>query len=151
MAASPGCRNPPTDTYHRRMPAGTACGNPRRMSSTGEEACSERLQTRGKVGIRSAAEHHPGTLRSSSSSQTSASESLGARQSPRGESDPPEPTLGPLGTAERLNWLVWKKRKRKTRSHFLIVARSYCRRADSGKPGGQSPRVRSDQAWWARK
>ena len=45
-----------------------------------------------------------------SASQTSASESLGARQSPRGESEPPEPTLGALGTQERLNWLVLKKR-----------------------------------------
>ncbi|MEZ4610643.1 MAG: hypothetical protein R2838_10425 [Caldilineaceae bacterium] len=45
-----------------------------------------------------------------SSSQTVASESLGARQSPRGESEPPDPTLGPLGSAERLNWLIWKKR-----------------------------------------
>jgi hypothetical protein len=44
------------------------------------------------------------------SSHTAASLSLGARQSPRGESDPPEPTLGPLGTQERLNWLVWKNR-----------------------------------------
>ena len=52
----------------------------------------------------------PGTLFSSSSSHTSAVESLGARQSPRGDSEPPEPTLGALGMAERLNWLVWKKR-----------------------------------------
>ena len=29
----------------------------------------------------------------------------GARQSPRGDSDPPWDTLGPLGSAERLNWL----------------------------------------------
>ena len=26
------------------------------------------------------------------------------------DSEPPEPTLGPLGTAERLNWLILKKR-----------------------------------------
>ena len=45
----------------------------------------------------------PGTLRSSSSSQGWAEESLGARQSPRGDKDPPEPTLGPFGMAERLN------------------------------------------------
>jgi len=42
-------------------------------------------------------------MRSTSSSQTVASESLGARQSPRGESDPPEPTLGAFGMHERLN------------------------------------------------
>ncbi len=53
---------------------------------------------------------YPGTFLSSSFVQTSASESLGARQSPRGESEPPEPTFGPLGIAERLNWLVLKKR-----------------------------------------
>jgi len=46
------------------------------------------------------------------SSHAAASPSLGARQSPRGESDPPEPTLGPLGMQERLNWLVWKNRWR---------------------------------------
>ena len=28
--------------------------------------------------------------------------------SPRGERDPPDPTFGPLGIAERLNWLIWK-------------------------------------------
>ena len=44
-----------------------------------------------------------GTCRRSSSSQTIAVASLGARQSPRGESDPPDPTFGPFGTAERLN------------------------------------------------
>ena len=32
--------------------------------------------------------------------------SLGARQSPRGESEPPEPTLGAFGIAVRLNWLM---------------------------------------------
>lgn len=52
----------------------------------------------------------PGTLRSSSSIHTSAVESLGARQSPRGDREPPEPTFGALGIAERLNWLVWKNR-----------------------------------------
>src|SRR5688572_24714443 len=56
---------------------------------------------------------------------TSAFPSEGARQSPRGESEPPEPTLGELGTALRLNWLVWKKRLRNTPSHFLISARLY--------------------------
>src|SRR3954471_19589531 len=50
--------------------------------------------------------HSPsGTCRRSSSSQTAAVASLGARQSPRGESDPPDPTFGPFGIAERLNWL----------------------------------------------
>ncbi len=44
-----------------------------------------------------------GTFARSSASQVVASESLGARQSPRGDSEPPEPTLGPLGTQLRLN------------------------------------------------
>ncbi len=38
-----------------------------------------------------------------SSSQTCFSASLGARQSLRGDREPPEPTLGPLGTQDRLN------------------------------------------------
>src|SRR6476659_107555 len=72
------------------------------------------------------AAHSPsGTCWRSSSSQTTAVASLGARQSPRGESDPPEPTFGPFGTAERLNWLSWKKRNRKTSSQRLIVASVY--------------------------
>ena len=61
---------------------------------------------------------------SRSFSQAAGEESLGARQSPRGESEPPDETLGPLGTAERLNWLVSKKRFTKTVSQRLIVARS---------------------------
>ena len=40
---------------------------------------------------------------SSSATHSAAEASLGARQSPRGDSDPPEPTLGPSGSAERLN------------------------------------------------
>jgi hypothetical protein len=46
-----------------------------------------------------------GTLARSSSIQTVAGESLGARQSLRGDNEPPEPTFGPFGIAERLNWL----------------------------------------------
>ena len=45
-----------------------------------------------------------GTSRSSSSSQMRALPSEGARQSPRGESEPPAATFGPFGMAERLNW-----------------------------------------------
>ena len=37
--------------------------------------------------------------------------SLGMRQSPRGDRLT-EPTFGPSGRQERLNWLVWKKRNR---------------------------------------
>src|SRR5205085_11996590 len=64
-----------------------------------------------------------GTLRSNSSSQTAACASDGARQSPRGDKEPPEEIFGPFGNAERLNWLCSKNRTRKTRSHFLISAR----------------------------
>ena len=58
----------------------------------------------------------PGTFACSSSIQTVAGESLGARQSLRGDSEPPEPTFGPFGIAERLNWLPWKNRLRNTSS-----------------------------------
>jgi hypothetical protein len=40
----------------------------------------------------------------SSAIQASATESDGARQSPRGDNEPPSDTLGPFGIAERLNW-----------------------------------------------
>ena len=59
-----------------------------------------------------------------SSSHGAALESEGMRQSPRGEREPPDVTLGPFGTAERLNWLVRKKRFANTSSHFTMVARS---------------------------
>jgi len=51
-----------------------------------------------------------GTPASSSSSHTLALASDGARQSPRGDSEPPDEIFGPLGSAERLNWLSSKKR-----------------------------------------
>ena len=51
-----------------------------------------------------------GTPASSSSSHTLAFASEGARQSPRGDNEPPDEIFGPLGSAERLNWLSWKKR-----------------------------------------
>ena len=43
---------------------------------------------------------------SSSASQASGLPSDGARQSPRGDSEPPDEIFGPLGSAERLNWLT---------------------------------------------
>src|SRR5258708_956832 len=60
----------------------------------------------------------------SSASQASALPSDGARQSPRGESEPPEPTFGALGATLRLNWLR-KKRLRNTPSHLRIAGRRY--------------------------
>ncbi len=59
-----------------------------------------------------------------SSSQTRALASDGARQSPRGDSDPPDDTFGPLGIAERLNWLNAKNRWQNTSSQRVIVGRS---------------------------
>jgi hypothetical protein len=41
-----------------------------------------------------------------SRNQTVASLSLGARISPAGYKEPPDPTLGAFGIQERLNWLV---------------------------------------------
>src|SRR6516164_9687353 len=58
----------------------------------------------------SAAHSQSGTPASSSSSHTVAFASDGARQSPRGDNEPPDEIFGPLGSAERLNWLSWKKR-----------------------------------------
>ncbi len=51
-----------------------------------------------------------GTPALSSSSQTLAVASEGARQSPRGDNEPPDEIFGPLGKADRLNWLSSKKR-----------------------------------------
>src|SRR6516164_3046870 len=92
-----------------------------------------------------------GTFSRSSRSHGSASESLGARQSPRGDNEPPEPTLGPFGMAERLNWLVLKKRTRNTSSHFLIAARSYSICFSGGNRSGHSPCFLFPHAWAARK
>jgi hypothetical protein len=78
-------------------------------------------------------------------------ESLGARQSPRGDSEPPEPTLGALGMDERLNWLEAKKRSRNTASQRLISARLYWLRRSAGIRSGHRPRSRSAHACSARK
>ena len=61
-----------------------------------------------------------GTFLSSSSSQTVACASDGARQSPRGDREPPDEIFGPFGRAERLNWLCSKNRRKNTRSQLLI-------------------------------
>jgi hypothetical protein len=45
-----------------------------------------------------------GTI-SNASSHAAELLSAGARQSPRGDSDPPDPTLGAFGIHDRLNWL----------------------------------------------
>ena len=59
----------------------------------------------GSTGFRRRGDQSSGTSRSISSSQVRADMSDGARQSPRGDSDPPCDTFGPLGNADRLNWL----------------------------------------------
>src|SRR6185437_9842147 len=88
----------------------------------------------------------PGTFRSNSSSQTRALPSDGARQSPRGESEPPAATFGPLGIAERLNWLKAKNRRRNTPSQWRISPNVNAIRNSAGKPGGQAPLSESSQA-----
>ena len=65
-----------------------------------------------------------GTFRSSSASHAAALPSDGARQSPRGDSDPPAETFGPFGIALRLNWLKAKKRVRNTSIQWRICVRS---------------------------
>ena len=68
---------------------------------------------------------HVGFVRDHQHGETTlAVESDGARQSPLGESEPPDEILGPFGIAERLNWLMVKNRKRNRRSQCLIVERS---------------------------
>ena len=57
-------------------------------------------------------------------SVAAALESEGARQSPRGDSEPPAETFGPFGMADRLNWLKAKKRRRNTSSQRRISGRS---------------------------
>ena len=86
-----------------------------------------------------------GTLRSSSASQAAALASDGIRQSPRGDIDPPALTLGPLGSADRLNWLA-KNRRTNTSSQRRTVARSWAVRRSAGKPGGHSPASASRHA-----
>jgi len=67
-----------------------------------------------------------------------------------GDSDPPEPTLGALGSVDLLNWLVCTNRCRNTASHALIAGRSYSWRWLSGTGSGHRPSLRSPHAWWAR-
>ncbi len=68
---------------------------------------------------------------SSSASQVAGPTSLGIRQSPRGDIVPPALTLGPLGRAERLNWLA-KNLLMNTSSHSRTSLREYSGRSSSG-------------------
>ena len=87
-----------------------------------------------------------GTLAFNSFSHIRALPSDGARQSPRGDSEPPDVTFGPFGDADRLNWLIVKNRKRKTSIQCLMTGRSKLRRLSAGKCGGQIPASASRQA-----
>src|SRR6266478_4337710 len=82
----------------------------------------------------------------SSASHTSGLPSDGARQSPRGDSEPPDEILGPLGRAERLNWLA-KKRLRKSASQWRISFKLYARSLLTGMFTGQAPFLMSCQAF----
>src|SRR5437764_150763 len=86
----------------------------------------------------------------SSSSQTSGLPSDGARQSPRGDSDPPDEIFGPLGNAERLNWLL-KKRRRNIASQRRISSSVKARLLAAGTLAGHAPLSTSCQALHARK
>jgi NAD(P)-dependent dehydrogenase (short-subunit alcohol dehydrogenase family) len=90
---------PPRTTIGRQA---KLLGMSRHMMS---DAMLERLMAR-RFGLAlSASRYSSGISRSISASQACADMSDGARQSPRGDNEPPCDTLGPLGSAERLNWL----------------------------------------------
>src|SRR5437868_14495305 len=86
----------------------------------------------------------------SSASQASGLPSDGARQSPRGDSEPPDEILGPLGRAERLNWLA-KKRRRNSANQRRISFNVKARSLPAGMLTGQAPFLASCQAFHARK
>ena len=81
-----------------------------------------------------------------SASHTAALPSDGARQSPRGLSDPPCDTFGPFGIADRLNWANPKNRLTNTISHYRIAGRSYARRRSGGNPTASGRASTSRQA-----
>src|SRR6188472_2438536 len=92
----------------------TSCTSNSRALTIRKHTFSDEID---RLGIESS--YLVGTDAFSSASQTSGLPSEGARQSPRGDSDPPDDILGPLGNAERLNWLL-KKRRRNSSSQRWI-------------------------------
>ena len=95
--------------------ASTASSRTRPTSRSAPDRRSGATGATARVHSERPAGHHAsssssGTLRPSSSSQMRALPSDGARQSPRGDRLPPDTTFGPFGIAERLNWLISKKR-----------------------------------------
>ena len=93
---------------------------------------------------------YPFGTESKSASHTTADPSDGARQSPRGDSEPPDDTFGPFGIADRLNWLKPKKRRTNTANQPLISPSAYCLRRSGGKPEGQPPSATSRHACQAK-
>ena len=89
-------------------------------------------------------------ISSSRASQAVASLSLGARQSPRGERDPPDPTLGALAMQLRLYWLVLEEAFDEHPEPFLDLADGVSARFDSGMLG-HAPIARSRHEDHARK
>src|ERR1700738_3985696 len=87
-----------------------------------------------------------GTFSASSVSHTSGLPSEGARQSPRGDSEPPDEILGPLGSAGRLNWLG-KSRGRNSASQWRISSSSKARMLPAGTLAGHAPFFTSCQAF----
>ena len=76
-----------------------------------------------------------------SSSQIRADMSDGARQSPRGDSEPPATTFGPFGSAERLNWLNEKNRCANTSQPVPDLRERRTRgRSSPGSPAASRPR-----------
>src|SRR5918994_3775763 len=101
----------------RGLPVGTAARRP--TWTTPAEARATRRVIGRETPRRTGPDAQPwrraappgGKLASSSASHAAADASDGIRQSPRGESEPPATTLGPLGRAERLNWFAKKRRE----------------------------------------
>jgi hypothetical protein len=104
------------EALHRRLEAQSfvdrrAAGASDEENTLGDGAAAASVKIlRHVVGVSSrgftlATDQSSGTSRSISSSQVRADMSDGARQSPRGDSEPPSDTFGPFGNADRLNWL----------------------------------------------
>ena len=90
-----------TEIYTLSLHDALPISDPNRRRETGFPASAEPV-----LGNQSSG----GRLSRKSSTQTPATASLGARQSPRGLSAPMDETLGPLGKALRLNCEKAKKR-----------------------------------------
>ena len=72
--------------------------------------CHSGRPSRGLMASRTRTSPGPQSSVCRSASQAAAEASDGIRQSPRGDNEPPATTLGPLGIADRLNWLAKNRR-----------------------------------------